>query len=133
MKYPFIFIILFLLLYSCKQITGGVDPLTVFTKKHIENTITETKEVIKIPIANHFDFPVGKPDAKGYYNAQKFQKNNHLGDDWNAVTGGNTDLGDPIYAIGNGKVTFAEDAGSGWGNDRDYRNCKWFLSCSSPF
>lgn len=62
-----------------------------------------------------FDFPVGKPDGKGYYNAQAFQVNNHLGDDWNAVTGGNSDLGDPIYAIANGYVVFARDIGGGWG------------------
>lgn len=62
-----------------------------------------------------FDFPVGKPDGKGYYNAQAFMQNNHLGDDWNAVTGGNSDLGDPIYSIANGYVVFAKDIGSGWG------------------
>lgn len=67
-------------------------------------------------IANGFDFPVGKPDAKGYYNAQKFQVNNHLGDDWNGVKGGNSDLGDPIYAIGNGYITEAKDYSGGWGN-----------------
>ncbi len=65
--------------------------------------------------ANSFDFPVGKPDAKGYYNAQAFGKNNHLGDDWNAVTGGNSDLGHPIYAIANGKVAVADDLEGGWG------------------
>ncbi len=27
---------------------------------------------------------------RGYYNAQVFGKNNHLGDDWNGVGGGNT-------------------------------------------
>lgn len=62
-----------------------------------------------------FDFPVGKPNGKGYYNAQPFMKNDHLGDDWNAVTGGNSDLGDPIYSIANGYVVFAKDIGSGWG------------------
>lgn len=67
-------------------------------------------------IAKGFDFPVGKPNAKGYYNAQKFTVNNHLGDDWNGTGGGNTDLGDPIYAIGNGYVKFAENYGDGWGN-----------------
>ncbi|MEM6687327.1 MAG: M23 family metallopeptidase, partial [Bacteroidota bacterium] len=67
-------------------------------------------------IAKGFDYPVGKPNAKGYYNAQKFQENNHLGDDWNGTGGGNTDLGDPIYTIANGYVTFAEDYGGGWGN-----------------
>lgn len=73
-------------------------------------------EFIPLKRANHFNFPVGPPDAEGYYNAQPFGKNNHLGDDWNAITGGNTDLGDPIHAVGNGVVVFAEDLGGGWGN-----------------
>lgn len=63
-----------------------------------------------------FDFPVGKPDGKGYYNAQKFGKNNHLGDDWNGNNGGNSDLGDPIFAIGRGYIKFAQNIGGGWGN-----------------
>lgn len=67
-------------------------------------------------IATEFDFPVGKPNAKGYYNAQKFGENYHLGEDWNGVGGGNTDLGDTIYAVANGYVEFAKDAGQGWGN-----------------
>lgn len=67
-------------------------------------------------IADSFDFPVGKPDAKGYYDAQPFMKNNHLGEDWNAVTGGNSDLGDPIFATANGYVTQAKDYKGGWGN-----------------
>lgn len=68
------------------------------------------------PVAKSFDYPVGKPDAKGYYNAQPFGENLHLGDDWNAVTGGNTDIGDPIYAIANGLVKMAENIYGGWGN-----------------
>ena len=67
-------------------------------------------------LAYNFDYPVGKPDAHGYYNAQGFGVNTHLGDDWNARTGGNSDLGDTIYAIANGKVNFTEDIGGGWGN-----------------
>lgn len=62
-----------------------------------------------------FDYPVGKPDAKGYYNAQIFGKNNHLGDDWNGTGGGNSDLGDPIYATANGYVKFARNITGGWG------------------
>lgn len=69
-----------------------------------------------IIFTNGFDFPVGKPNAKGYYNAQKFTVNNHLGDDWNGVKGGNSDLGDPIYSIANGYVVFAKNMGWGWGN-----------------
>ena len=67
-------------------------------------------------IAAEFDYPVGKPNAKGYYNAQPFGENNHLGDDWNAVAGGNSDLGDPIYVIANGYVNKAWNARGGWGN-----------------
>ncbi len=67
-------------------------------------------------ISDGFNFPVGKPDTIGYYNAQKFQENNHLGDDWNGVRGGNSDLGDPIYAIANGYITEVKDYEGGWGN-----------------
>jgi murein DD-endopeptidase MepM/ murein hydrolase activator NlpD len=67
-------------------------------------------------ISTGFDFPVGKPNAIGYYDAQPFGRNNHLGNDWNSKTGGNTDLGDPIYSIGNGYVSCAKDFGGGWGN-----------------
>ena len=70
----------------------------------------------KCPIADGFDFPVGKPNAKGYYNAQKFGKNYHLGEDWNGTGGGNSDLGDSVYAIANGIVAASEDLKGGWGN-----------------
>ncbi len=67
------------------------------------------------PVADGFDFPVGKPDAKKYYNAQKFGRNFHLGDDWNGTGGGNTDLGDPVYAIANGIVVSARTEPDKWG------------------
>lgn len=67
-------------------------------------------------MSDGFDFPVGPPNAKGYYNAQGFGKNDHLGDDWNGTGGGNSDLGDPIYAIANGYVVSTEENGFGWGN-----------------
>ncbi len=65
--------------------------------------------------ADGFDYPVGKPDGKGYYNAQPFTKNNHLGDDWNGNNGGNSDFGDPITAIANGYVTQSINFMGGWG------------------
>lgn len=64
---------------------------------------------------NGFDFPVGKPDGLGYYKAQKFTENNHLGEDWNGLRGGNSDLGNSIYGIANGYVNFANDLKGGWG------------------
>ena len=67
-------------------------------------------------LADGFDFPVGKPEAQGYYKARGFRAHGHLGEDWDGVGGGNTDLGDPIYCIGDGIVVFARDCHQGWGN-----------------
>ncbi len=67
-------------------------------------------------ISDGFDFPVGKPNAKGYYNAQGFLENYHLGDDWNGLGGGDSDIGLPIYSVSHGLVVYARDAGEGWGN-----------------
>ena len=39
-----------------------------------------------------------------------------MGEDWDGVGGGDTDLGDPIYSIGDGIVVFARDVHLGWGN-----------------
>lgn len=67
-------------------------------------------------IADSFRFPVGGANTKNYYNAQEFGKNTHLGEDWNGKGGGNSDLGDPVFCIGNGHVVFAQDHGFSWGN-----------------
>jgi murein DD-endopeptidase MepM/ murein hydrolase activator NlpD len=70
----------------------------------------------KIPYATGFDFPVGWPDAKGYYDARSFGVKGHMGSDWNGINGENTDLGDPIYATSEGMVIFSGYAGVGWGD-----------------
>ena len=70
----------------------------------------------RCPVADGFDYPVGDGQARGYYNAQPFGENHHLGDDWNGVGGGDTDLGDPVIAIASGVVVAARDEGGGWGN-----------------
>jgi murein DD-endopeptidase MepM/ murein hydrolase activator NlpD len=69
-----------------------------------------------IKLADGFDFPVGKPEAQGYYKARGFRSHGHLGEDWDGVGGGDTDLGDSIYVIGDGVVVFARDCHMGWGN-----------------
>ena len=66
-------------------------------------------------ISDGFDFPVGKPDAHQYFKAREFGEKKHLGEDWNGLSGGNTDLGDPVYTAANGVVTFAENVCCGWG------------------
>lgn len=67
-------------------------------------------------LADGFDYPVGKPNGDGYYIFRGFSQNGHLGEDWNGNGGGDTDEGDPVYAIAHGVVVFSEDYMRGWGN-----------------
>jgi murein DD-endopeptidase MepM/ murein hydrolase activator NlpD len=74
-------------------------------------------------VADSFAYPVSEAgsvtqakDRDGWFNALDFGDNDHLGEDWNKNTGGNTDCGEPVYAIANGEIAYAEDAGPGWGN-----------------
>lgn len=83
--------------------------------------------------ADGFDFPFGDGEGggsytdiatgkryDGWYKATRFAESYslgiHTGEDWNGAGGGNTDLGQPVYAVANGRVVFAEDCGRLWGN-----------------
>ena len=70
-----------------------------------------------VPLADGFDYPVGKPDGEGYYKSRGLRLNmpRHMGEDWNGNGGGNTDDGDPVYTVGTGLVTYAADARGRWG------------------
>jgi len=72
-------------------------------------------ELESIPTASHFDFPLGNENGAMAYNAQHFTDNKHLGDDLNGIGGENSDLGDPIYAIADGRVLLTREGGPGWG------------------
>jgi len=79
-------------------------------------------------VADGFDYPIGSRnkyteihDGDGWYVALEFNDTNnskyHLGEDWNAESGGNSDYGLPVYSIANGTIVFAGAATiSGWGN-----------------
>jgi murein DD-endopeptidase MepM/ murein hydrolase activator NlpD len=69
-----------------------------------------------LPLCDGFDFPVGPPDAAGYYDAQPFGTTRHLGNDWNGNGGRDTDLGDPVFAAATGVVISATNIGYDWGN-----------------
>ncbi len=81
------------------------------------------RATVSVRLADGFDFPVGKPDAVGYHKARGMKPNGHLGDDWDGDRGGNTDLGDPVYAAGSGVVVLAGNMHMGWGNVVMIRHC----------
>ena len=83
--------------------------------------------------ADGFDFPFGKGDGTGAYEdkatgkrysgwyvathfAENYSLGIHPGEDWNGNGGGNTDLGQDVYAVANGRVVFAANCGRLWGN-----------------
>lgn len=83
--------------------------------------------------ADGFDFPFGNGDGGGSYNdratgkhydgwyiathfAENYSLGIHPGEDWNGSGGGNTDLGQDVFAIANGRVAFAANCGPLWGN-----------------
>ena len=74
-----------------------------------------------------FDFPVGYPDGEGYHHGTMGGTDGwaflewtgsvfHPGEDWNGDNGGDTDLGDPVYAVSDGSVVSSDEHGPGWGN-----------------
>jgi murein DD-endopeptidase MepM/ murein hydrolase activator NlpD len=86
----------------------------------------------EVPPADGFDFPVGDRNGRGsyvdpqtgkrhrgWYLATRFgeeiELGIHPGEDWNGRGGGNTDLGQPVRAVANGKVVHAADCGDLWG------------------
>jgi murein DD-endopeptidase MepM/ murein hydrolase activator NlpD len=85
------------------------------------------------PPADGFDFAVGNADGRGAYTdkatgkrydgwyiathfAEEYSLGIHTGEDWNGTGGGNTDLGQEVYAVANGRVVFAANCGKLWGN-----------------
>jgi murein DD-endopeptidase MepM/ murein hydrolase activator NlpD len=86
-----------------------------------------------IPPADGFDFSAGDPNGKGTYQDlatgtrydgwyiathfnEEYSLGIHTGEDWNGSGGGNTDLGQDVHAVANGRVTFAQNCGRLWGN-----------------
>lgn len=72
-------------------------------------------EIVSLPLAVRFDPPMGSEHAALTYNAQPFRISRHLGDDLNGIGGGNSDLGDPVYAAGAGRAVYVGEPGVGWG------------------
>ncbi len=82
----------------------------------LPSVVSAKPEKILAPLADGFDYPVGKPNAVNYYKARGFWPGVHPGEDWNGKGGGNTDLGDPVYSIAHGVVVASADYKRGWGH-----------------
>jgi hypothetical protein len=69
-----------------------------------------------------FDYSAGKPNGDGYNNTagwgwlEDTGSVYHPGEDFNGNGGGDTDLGDDVFAIADGEVVATGDYGAGWGN-----------------
>mgnify|MGYP003639572503 CR=1 FL=1 len=79
-------------------------------------SVASPTELVRAPVASTFSYPVGSQHGALTYNAQPFMTDRHLGDDLNGIGGWNSDLGDPVYAVADGEVTFAGWPSDGWGN-----------------
>ena len=84
----------------------------------LTSLLVAQQKTVAVPLADGFDYPVGKPDGKGYYVARglRLREPIHFGEDWNGNGGGDTDIGDPVYATANGVVMFSYNVQVGWGN-----------------
>jgi murein DD-endopeptidase MepM/ murein hydrolase activator NlpD len=92
-----------------------------FENAPASETLKNNQTNIAALVSNGFDYPIGSTgnatqasDGDGWYNAQDFTVSNHLGEDWNAESGGNTDCGASVYASSSGTIVYAATA-SGWG------------------
>ncbi len=73
-------------------------------------------DLARAPQSPRFDAPMGSVSGALTYNAQPFLTTRHLGDDLNGIGGWDSDLGDPVYAAGDGEVVYAGWPSDGWGN-----------------
>ncbi|MFN8711578.1 MAG: peptidoglycan DD-metalloendopeptidase family protein [Bacteroidota bacterium] len=96
------------------------------------DTLTVYEKLFDELLADGFDYPFGDGNGGGTYTDSEGKKHNgwyiathtaeqyslgiHTGEDWNGNGGGNTDLGQPVYATAKGKVIASADFGSPWGN-----------------
>lgn len=105
-----------MLLVMCCGLSGCGDPpaekVPPFDAAFLRMT---SQEVAELPLASSFGSPMGGEQGALTYNAQRFRMNRHLGDDLNGIGGWNSDLGDPVYASGTGRVLYAGTPSAGWG------------------
>src|SRR5260221_14682913 len=83
---------------------------TLISSALSDSNVTATR------IADGFHFPLGSPNAEGYYKSRGFSIIGHLGEDWVSAAGPGVAYQKPVSAIGTGAVTLALDFRRAWGN-----------------
>jgi hypothetical protein len=95
----------------------------------MSETLSKDETPGGVPISDGFDFPVGprgdgvnvldtyKVDASlADPSYQKIYGFWHTGEDWNGRSGGDTDLGAPVYAVSHGRILGSGYYTPSWGN-----------------
>ncbi len=125
--------LLLLLCYGSACSSAGNASLPATSPTHSTGNVFDDYLRGDYAPADGFDFPFGNADGKGdytdletgkkfsgWYIATKFNEQYslglHPGEDWNGNGGKNTDRGQDVYAVANGRVVFAESCGRLWGN-----------------
>ncbi len=132
--HKFVLFLLIIFLLSCKstasKATAEIENYKLTPKISFS---LETYLQTDYAPADGFDFAFGNPDGKGSYTdkatgktyegwyiatkfAEKYSLGIHPAEDWNGSGGQNTDLGQDVFAVANGRVIFAENCGRLWGN-----------------
>jgi murein DD-endopeptidase MepM/ murein hydrolase activator NlpD len=105
------------------------QPLNQTTTGNVFDSYLKTDS----PPADGFDFAVGDRDGKGSYDdkatgkrysgwyiathfAEQYSYGIHTGEDWSGLGPPDSDLGQDVHAVANGKVAFAGFCGKLWGN-----------------
>ncbi len=121
-------LLVLLLFVGCASATRSAAPAT-----HLPANVFDAYLHADAAPADGFDFAFGDPDGKGEYTdkatgkrftgwyiatkfAEQYSLGIHPGEDWNGNGGKNTDRGQPVYAVANGRVVFAASCGQLWGN-----------------
>lgn len=116
MKFFHCFCFLLFLAHGCARQEREVSTPALRKPAVADSIGTPFPWLSRLQPCDGFSFPVGRPPLHGYYDAQAFGVNTHLGEDWNGTGGGNSDLGDTIFAVADGIVFYADYVNESWGN-----------------
>ncbi len=126
---PAVLIVLIVCVQACHRSAPSNPAVQTQTSPNVFDAYLNTD----VTPADGFDFPVGDANAGGSYKdvvtgteyhgwriathfAENYELGIHTGEDWNGNGGGNTDLGQDVHAVADGRVTFAQNCGRLWGN-----------------